>query len=86
MRQLDGADAKPSFIARRHRPDLLLLLFLSILLLLGLIVIYAISPALVARLGESVDQNTFIYRQLLYLGVGLAAFTAMAMVPLRFLV
>lgn len=72
------------FIARRHRPDLLLLLFLSILLLLGLVVIFAISPALTARMGNTVDQNVFMYRQLFYLAAGLVAFGVMAVIPVAF--
>jgi cell division protein FtsW len=72
-------------IARKHRPDMLMLLFLSILLLLGLVVIYAISPALTARIGgENLDQNMFMYRQVIYLALGLAAFTALATIPLNF--
>lgn len=64
---------------------MLMLLFLSILLLLGLVVIYAISPALTARIGgENLDQNMFMYRQAVYLGLGLAAFTATALIPLHF--
>lgn len=79
-----GSASRP-LIARRHRPDMLLLLFLSILLLLGLVVIYAISPALTARMGgENLDQNMFMYRQLVYLGLGSAAFTATALVPISF--
>ena len=72
-------------IARRHRPDTLMVLFLSILLLLGLVVIYAISPALTARIGgENLDQNMFMYRQLIYLVVGVAAFAVTATIPLSF--
>ena len=66
-------------IARRHRPDMLMLLFLSILLLLGLIIIFAISPALTARTGDE-----YFYRQVIYLALGLSAFSATAMIPLTF--
>jgi len=62
-----------------------MLLFLSILLLLGLVVIYAISPALTARIGgENLDQNLFMYRQVIYLAVGLVAFAVTAAIPLNF--
>lgn len=69
---------------RRHRPDMPLILFISMLILLGLIVIYAISPALIARLSHSteISQNYFLYRQLIYIVLGLGAFTLAAMVPL----
>src|SRR5688572_20067193 len=71
--------------ARRHRPDMQLLLFVAILALLGLIVIYAISPALIARInlgGFNLDQNFFLYRQLAFLAVGVGAFAATAFIPL----
>ena len=48
---------------RRHRPDYQIVLFMGILVLLGLIVLYAISPARVE-----------LINQLLYLGIGLTAF------------
>lgn len=74
-----------SALSRRHRPDMLLLLFLSILLLLGLIIIYAISPALIARMGsDNIDQNMFMYRQLIFLAAGLAAFAATSVIPISF--
>lgn len=70
------------FISRRHRPDMLLLLFISILVLLGLVIIYSISPALAER--QHVDQNMFMYRQLLYLAAGIGAFIATAVIPIDF--
>lgn len=70
------------FISRRHRPDMLLLLFISILVLLGLVIIYSISPALAER--QNVDQNVFMYKQLLYLAFGITAFTVMSLIPLDF--
>ena len=86
-RPAPGADLERSraIPARRHRPDMLMLLFLSILLLLGLVVIYSISPALTARIGgENLDQNMFMYRQVMYLAIGLVAFTATALIPISF--
>lgn len=70
---------------RRHRPDMQLLLFVAVLVLLGLIVIYAISPALIARIntgGFGLDDNHFLYRQLGFLAVGVAAFVAAFLIPL----
>lgn len=72
---------------RRHRPDMPLMLFVAVLILLGLIVIYAISPALIARInlsGSELDQNHFLYRQLIYIGIGVAAFVMGAIVPIDF--
>lgn len=72
---------------RRHRADFLIVLLMSILMLLGLVVIYSISPALTARInagGHTLDQNHFMYRQVAYLLVGVAAFVVASFVPLQF--
>lgn len=71
-------------VVRRHRPDMLLLLFMCILVLLGLIIIYAISPPLAARAVGDVDPNHFMYRQVMYLLIGAAAFTAAYLIPVDF--
>lgn len=71
--------------ARRHRPDYQIVLFMGILVLLGLIVLYAISPARVELIntnGNNLDQAHFMQKQLLYLGIGLSGFIAAAMTPL----
>jgi len=63
----------------------MIVLFMSILMLLGLVVIYSISPALTARInsaGYTLDQNHFMYRQVAYLAVGVMAFVAASLVPL----
>ncbi len=62
---------------RRHRPDYQIVLFMGILVLLGLVVLYAISPArveLINQGGHTLDQAHFMQKQLLYLGIGLSAF------------
>jgi len=74
-------------VIRRHRGDFLIVLLMSVLMLLGLVVIYSISPALTARInaaGNTLDQNHFMYRQVAYLGVGVLAFIAVSIVPLGF--
>lgn len=71
---------------RRHRGDFMIVLFMSLLMILGLIVIYSISPALTARInagGNTLDQNHFMYRQVAYLGVGILAFIAASIVSLE---
>ncbi len=63
----------------------MIVLFMSVLMLLGLVVIYSISPALTARInsaGHDLDQNHFMYRQVAYLGVGVLAFIATSVVPI----
>ena len=74
-----AATATPKLGAtRRHRPDYQIVLFMGILVLLGLIVLYAISPArveLINQSGNTLDQGHFMQKQLLYLGIGLVGFT-----------
>src|SRR6266496_4159242 len=71
-------------VVRRHRGDFMIVLFMSILMLLGLVVIYSISPALTARInaaGNNLDQSYFMYRQVLYLLAGVVAFVVASFVP-----
>lgn len=71
-------------VVRRHRPDYQLILFMGILVLIGLVVLYAISPARVELInigGNSLDQAHFMQKQLLYLGIGLVAFGFAASAP-----
>lgn len=70
---------------RKHRPDYQIVLFMGILMLLGLIVLYAISPARIESLGEGasgLDSAHFMQRQLLYLAVGIIAFIFAANISL----
>lgn len=74
-------------ITRRHRPDYQLVLFMGLLLLIGLVVLFAISPYQVERInldGGSLDQAHFMQRQIMYLVAGLGAFIAAAFVPVSF--
>lgn len=80
--------AEESGGVRRHRPDYMIVLFMGILSLLGLVVLYAISPARVELLNSSADSsldtNHFMQKQLLYLLVGLVAFGITATISLKF--
>lgn len=69
-------------LGRRHKPDYLLMLYVLILLAIGLVVIYSVSPAISVQVSGDTNPNHFMYRQLLYLGLGLVVFTAVANVPL----
>lgn len=73
-------------IVRRHKPDYQIVLFMGLLVLIGLIVLVAISPARVELIndgGHGLDSAHFMQKQLLYLAVGLAAFITAAVVPLK---
>lgn len=84
-RQLNDRTNRVVGVVRRHRPDYQLILFMGILVLVGLVVLYAISPARVEMIntsGNTLDQAHFMQKQLLYLGVGLSAFFLAAAIPM----
>lgn len=70
----------PEF-ARRHRPDHMILVFTALLLVIGLIVVYSISPGLAA--GAHVSQSYFITKQLIDVLLGVVAFCLFAWLPLK---
>lgn len=67
-------------LGRRHRPDYILGLCILALLVVGLMVMYSVSPALSAQLGEGVDPNHFMNRHIRFLFIGAAAFFVMGRV------
>jgi len=79
---LPDAEAQGLAGARRHKPDYWLLILSALLLAIGLIVVYAISPALAVE--KNVSANYFIGRQLMWVGLGLVVFAITARVPLDF--
>jgi cell division protein FtsW len=66
---------------RRHRPDYWLLLLSALLLAIGLIVVYAISPALIVE--KNVSGSFYVNRQLLWVGLGLVAFAVTSAIPME---
>ncbi len=58
--------------SRRHRPDYLLIILALLLSVIGLIVVYAISPGLAATRDESASY--FVIKQAIAVGLGLVAF------------
>ena len=75
-------------IVRRHRPDYLVLLYMGLLMLLGLVVIYAIGPqranVLNNAYGSDYSDSYFFLKQVVSIGVALAAFAATALIPKNF--
>ncbi len=65
---------------RRHRPDYMLVIISTVLIALGLIVVYAISPGLSQQ--KNVSENYFVSKQLLAVLIGLVAFGVCANVPM----
>jgi cell division protein FtsW len=72
---------EPVNLGRKHRPDYWLVVLMLIMLGIGLIVVYAISPALSEAAG--VSQTHFVTKQLVAIGLCLLAFVAMAKIPLN---
>lgn len=68
-------------LGRKHRPDYWLLILSASLLAIGLIVVYAISPALSAA--NHVSNNYYVGKQLLAIGLSIAAFFITTQVPLK---
>jgi cell division protein FtsW len=67
--------------ARRHRPDYWLLLLSVLLLVVGLVVVYAISPALAAANGS--QSTNYVTHQLIAIALSTVAFIVTAAVPLH---
>ncbi len=64
---------------RRHRPDYGLLVISAILLAIGLVVIYSISPGLAQQ--RHVAENYYVNKQLIAIALGLITFGIMATIP-----
>ena len=80
-RQRSRIQAVELNLGRKHRPDYWLLTLCVILLAVGLIVVYAISPALSAA--QHVNGSYYLSRQLLAIGLSVIAFAVTARVPLK---
>ncbi|MGC1176482.1 MAG: putative peptidoglycan glycosyltransferase FtsW [Candidatus Saccharimonadales bacterium] len=67
-------------LGRKHRPDYWLLILCAVLLAIGLIVVYAISPALSAA--NHVSNSYYVSKQLIAIVLSVVAFMITAQVPL----
>ena len=77
-RRRDGATTV--VLGRKHKPDYWLIMLCAALLSIGLIVVYAISPALAQA--SHVSTSHFVGKQLLAIFLSMIAFTATAQIPL----
>ncbi len=81
-----ASEAVQNTLTRRHRPDYQIVLYMGLLMLLGLIIMYAIGPqrANVLNNAYGTDYYTSMYffiKQTVSLGLALATFIALATVP-----
>jgi cell division protein FtsW len=65
---------------RRHKPDYWILVLTALLLTIGLVVVYSISPGLAAS--QHISQNYFISKQLIAVSFGFLTFALAAFVPI----
>lgn len=68
---------------RKHRPDYVIVVLTALLLGIGLIVMYSISPALAAQGGDVPDTH-FVSRQAIAVVLGVIAFMAVSRTPLEY--
>jgi len=71
-----------SVSSRRHKADYWLLILGALLLTIGLIVVYSISPGLAAS--QKISQNYFITKQLIAVGLGVITFWIAASIKIDF--
>lgn len=79
-------DAASALVVRRHRPDYQIVLYMGLLMLLGLIIMYAIGPqrANVLNNAYGTDYYTSMYffiKQTVSLALALGSFILMALLP-----
>lgn len=74
-----GSQQADAVGTRRHKPDYWILILASLLLVIGLVVVYSISPGLAAS--QHVSQSYFVTKQLIGVGLGLVAFALAAYLP-----
>ena len=68
---------------RRHRPDYQIVMIAGVLLMLGMIIIYSVSPALSQRLLGDYSENYFVYRQFINICIGLVGFFIASQIPMQ---
>lgn len=81
--RLSGQESKVVFEGRRHKPDYVLLLLVGLITLLGLIVIFSISPAL-ASINE-LPSSFYFTRHLMSFGASVVMFVVASRIPGKWL-
>jgi len=82
--------AQAADVVRKHRPDYMIALYTGILMLIGLVVIYAIGPqranVLNNAIGSNFSDSYFFIKQTISLVLAIIAFTIMAILPFKLVV
>jgi cell division protein FtsW len=83
----DNIDMENS--VRRHRPDYLIVLFMGLLILLGLVIMFAIGPqranVLNNAYGSNYGDNYFFNKQLISSALAIASFVIVSLIPYKFI-
>lgn len=79
-RPIGQSDVAEASYGRRHRPDYVLIIVTLVLISIGLIVVYSISPALAKAAGSS--NIHYVSRQLIAIALSAVAFIVTARIPL----
>jgi cell division protein FtsW len=66
---------------RAHHPDYVIALVITVLLAIGLIMMYSISPILSHKLVGNVDRNYYFLNQIKYVALGIGVWIAATAVP-----
>jgi len=67
-------------LGRKHKPDYWILILAALLLTIGLVVVYSISPGLAAS--QHISQSYFVTKQLIDVVLGIGVFALAAYIPL----
>ena len=90
MRERGWNDKSSLAVVRRHRPDYMITLYTGILMLVGLVVIYAIGPqranVLNNAIGSNFSDSYFFIKQTVSLLLAVAAFIAISLIPYSFVI
>lgn len=76
-----STQAEAAGSSRRHRPDYGILILTSLLLVIGLVIVYSISPALAAL--RHASQGSFVIKQFFDVGLAAAAFFLASAIPIK---
>ena len=75
---------KPTTQPRRaHQPDYILALVIFVLLAIGLVMIYSISPILSFKVSSTLNKNYYFYNHLLNLSIGVVAWIVVTSIDYR---
>lgn len=67
--------------SRKHRPDYMLIVYMVLLLALGAVTVYAISPGITAS--QDLSENYYSYKQLTAIGLGVITFLIASYMPVK---